>query len=39
MVKFWARRIGYDEGRIGEVPALWRDKVMALIGEREKAGR
>lgn len=31
MVKFWAKRINYDIDRIGEVPALWREKVRALI--------
>lgn len=33
MVKFWARRISYDITRIGEVPALWREQVRALIEE------
>lgn len=39
MVKFWAKRIDYDEARIGEVPALWRSKVQALVEEREKADK
>ena len=33
MVKFWAKRINYDITRIGEVPALWREQVRALIEE------
>lgn len=31
MVSFWARRIGYDVGRIDEVPTMWRDKVRQLL--------
>lgn len=36
MVKFWAKRIKYDLGRIGEVPELWRDQVRELIEQRAK---
>jgi hypothetical protein len=31
MVKFWYRRIKGDIARIEEVPALWRDKVRAMV--------
>lgn len=31
MAKFWAKRIGYDIGRIEEVPELWREAVRAII--------
>lgn len=34
MAKFWAKRIGYDIGRIDEVPALWREQVRQLIEAR-----
>jgi hypothetical protein len=37
MVKFWAKRIGYDPDRIGEVPALWRARVNAYIEQRAAA--
>ena len=33
MAKFWAKRINYDITRVGEVPALWREQVRALIEE------
>ena len=32
MARFWAKRIGYDPSRIGEVPALWRGAVAELVG-------
>ena len=35
MVKFWAKRIGYDLSRIAEVPALWREQVRAYIEDME----
>lgn len=35
MVKFWYRRINGDIARIEEVPALWRDKVRAMIEDKE----
>lgn len=31
MAKIYAKRIGYDVGRIDEVPAYWREAVRALI--------
>ncbi len=34
MAKFWAKRIKYDAARVGEVPALWREEVRAIIEER-----
>lgn len=35
MVKFWAKRIGYDITRIDEVPALWREQVREYIEEAD----
>ena len=34
MAKFWAKRIKYDLSRIDEVPDLWKEQVMELIGNR-----
>ncbi len=31
MVKFWAKRIGYDLDRTDEVPTLWRERVREYI--------
>ena len=36
MANFWAKRINYDISRIGEVPRLWREKVRAIIEQRDR---
>lgn len=33
MARFWADRIGYDVSRVGEVPALWRERVREMCEE------
>lgn len=32
LARIWAGRIGDDLARLGEVPALYRDSVAALLG-------